>query len=381
MTLYPRQRDDTLIERLLHVNWLLLLVVAILVSIGTATLYSVEGGSFEPWAERHGVRFLIGIGVILAMISVPMSFWAALAFPLYAAALALVIAVPFFGVEALGARRWLAIGGLQFQPTELMKVAIVLALAHYYQSIPPERISWPRYVVIPLLLIAVPVVFTLQQPDLGSAALFAAVGLGIVFLAGVSILYFAAGLGGLVLAAPLIWANLHDYQRRRIEIFLDPGSDPLGAGYHINQSKIALGAGGLDGKGFMKGTQSQLDFLPEKHTDFIFTTFAEEWGFTGALALLALYGVLLVLLARMGLQATSTFNRLLIAGAWITIFLYVFINVAMVTGLVPVVGVPLPFVSYGGTSMVTLLASLGLAITAGVHHGRERARLSASATF
>jgi rod shape determining protein RodA len=352
------------LEMVSHAQWSVLLVVSLLVSIGIATLYSVEGGSFQPWAERHGLRYLVGIGGILLMIAVPQETWMRLANPFYALALALVMLVPVAGTEALGARRWLNIGGFSFQPTELMKVALVLALARYYQWLPEHRVSHPVWVAAPLLLIVVPVAFTLRQPDLGSATLYATVGLGIMFLAGVSVLYFLAGALALGLSAPLIWASLHDYQRRRVEIFLNPESDPLGAGYHINQSKIALGAGGFSGKGYMQGTQSQLDFLPEKHTDFIFTMYAEEWGFTGGLLLLALYAVLLMLLARMALGAVTPFARLVIAGAWITIFLYVFINVAMVTGLVPVVGVPLPFVSYGGTSMMTLMAGLGLALSA-----------------
>jgi rod shape determining protein RodA len=368
---FDRSRRLPPLEMLSHAQWSVLLVVSLLVSIGIATLYSVEGGSFQPWAERHGLRYLVGIGGILLMIAIPQHIWMRLANPFYALALALVMLVPIVGIEALGARRWLGVGSFSFQPTELMKVALVLALARYYQWLPENRVSHPVWVAAPLMLIIVPVAFTLRQPDLGSATLYATVGLGIMFLAGVSVLYFLAGGLVLGLSAPLIWASLHDYQRRRVEIFLNPESDPLGAGYHINQSKIALGAGGFSGKGYMQGTQSQLDFLPEKHTDFIFTMYAEEWGFAGGMLLLALYAVLLVLLARMALRAVTPFARLVIAGAWITIFLYVFINVAMVTGLVPVVGVPLPFVSYGGTSMMTLMAGLGLALSAAAR-GPER---------
>jgi rod shape determining protein RodA len=222
-------------------------------------------------------------------------------------------------------------------------------------------------------MITLPVVLTLRQPDLGSGLILAAMGLGMMFLAGVSVLYFAAGAAGLWALAPVAWSQLHDYQRRRIEIFLDPDKDPLGAGYHITQSKIALGAGGVTGKGYMLGTQSQLDFLPEKHTDFIFTMFAEEWGVFGAIALLALYAVLLALLVVMVLRARTWFARLIIAGTAVMLFLYVAINVAMVTGLVPVVGVPLPFISYGGTHMATLMACIGLGMSADVHR-REALR-------
>lgn len=371
--LYGQETYEPPSQKLLRTNWALLIVVAILAAIGTATLFSVADGSFQPWAERHGFRFLMGVSLVLMMLMVPLTVWAKLANPLYAVALVLVTLVPLVGVDALGARRWLNLGSFSIQPAELMKVGLVLALARYYYWLPTERISQPLWVAVPLAMIVVPVAFTLRQPDLGSAALFTIVGLALMFLAGVSVLYFAGGAVLAGVAAPLVWANLHDYQRRRVEIFLNPDSDPLGAGYHITQSKIALGAGGFGGKGFMQGTQSQLDFLPEKHTDFIFTMFSEEWGFAGAVGLLALYGVLLALLARMALRCENPFGRLLIAGSAVTIFVYVFINVAMVTGLVPVVGVPLPFVSYGGTSMMTLMAGLGLALTAGVH-GRERSR-------
>lgn len=361
-----------------RLGWGVLLVVSLLVAIGIATLYSVEGGSFRPWAERHGLRYLVGLGGILLMIAVPVEVWMRLANPLYGLALILLVLVPYIGTEALGARRWLSVGSLSFQPAELMKVALVLALARYYQWLPADRVSDPRWVAAPVLMIAIPVIFTLRQPDLGSAALYATVGLGLMFLAGVSVLYFVAGGLMLALSAPLIWSSLHAYQRRRVEIFLDPDADPLGAGYHINQSKIALGAGGLGGKGFMQGTQSQLDFLPEKHTDFIFTMYAEEWGFAGGMVLLALYAVLIVLLARIARGAATPFARLLVSGVGITIFLYAFINMAMVSGLVPVVGVPLPFVSYGGTSMMTLLAGIGLSLSvaADARNGRPQAPLS-----
>jgi rod shape determining protein RodA len=368
----PEARD-TPTQKLLRTNWLLLILIAGLAAIGTATLYSVAEGSFQPWAEQHGVRFLGGIAVILIMVLVPTRIWMRAANPVYLAALALVIAVPFVGVEALGARRWLNIGGMSFQPTELMKVGLVLALARYYTWLPREKVSDPLWVAIPLLMIAVPIAFTLRQPDLGSAVLYGITGLALMFLAGVAFLYFCGGVVIAGVAAPLIYASLHDYQRKRVEIFLNPEADPLGAGYHITQSKIALGAGGFGGKGYMQGTQSQLDFLPEKHTDFIFTMFSEEWGFAGALGLLAIYVLVLVLLIRMAVRCQNMFGRLVVSGAAVTIFVYVFINVAMVTGIVPVVGVPLPFVSYGGTSMMTLMAALGLALSADVH-SRERLR-------
>ncbi|MEQ1576876.1 MAG: rod shape-determining protein RodA [Hyphomicrobium sp.] len=360
-------RDRSTAEKLWQVPWILLGVVALLSAVGTIALYSVAGGNTQPWAETHALRFLMAATMVLCMALVPLRIWSAIAYPAYFIALVLLVLVPVMGVQALGAKRWLSFWGFSVQPSELMKVGLVLALARYYQKLPTGELSWPRRVALPLLLIVVPVIFVLRQPDLGTAVLFTGLGLSLMFLAGVSSLYFLAGGAGLAAAMPFVWGNLHDYQRRRVEIFLDPDKDPLGSGYHITQSKIALGSGGLGGKGFMQGTQSQLDFLPEKQTDFIFTMFSEEWGFAGAICLLALYALLLSLLLAMALRAKSQFSRLLIAGSAVTIFLYIFINVAMVTGLVPVVGVPLPFVSYGGTALTTLMVGLGLAMSADVH--------------
>ncbi|MGQ0672117.1 MAG: rod shape-determining protein RodA [Hyphomicrobium sp.] len=377
---FTERHPLTAADRIWRTPWLVLAATAALAALGTMTLYSVAGGSYDPWAERHALRYLGVTAAVLVMVLVPPRIWLAAAYPFYAVALLLLLLVPFAGVEALGARRWLDVAGLSFQPAELMKVALVPALARYYQGLPAGRLSRPQWVAPPLAMILVPVVLVLRQPDLGSAMLFAVLGLTLMFLAGVSAGYFAAGAIAVASALPFLVENLHDYQRRRLEIFLDPDSDPLGAGYHILQSKIALGAGGFAGKGFMQGTQSQLDFLPEKHTDFIFTMIGEEWGFLGGMMLIAVYALLIGLMIRMAIQARTPFARLLIAGSAMTIFLYVFINVAMVTGLVPVVGVPLPLVSYGGTSMVTLMTGVGLALSAHVH-GREPVRRGPRGTF
>ena len=354
-------------EKLMRVYWPVLLVAAALAAIGTAALYSVAGGSFQPWAERHAMRFLVAVAVVLAIAMVRTEVWVKASYPAYMLALVLLVLVPLVGTEALGARRWIGFGAVSFQPSEFMKLALVLALARYYQWLPVEKVSQPKWVALPLLLIAIPVLLTARQPDLGTAVLFAVVGLSLMFLAGVSTLYFLGGILGAAASTPLIWSNLHDYQRRRVEIFLDPEKDPLGAGYHITQSKIALGAGGVSGKGFMLGTQSQLDFVPEKHTDFIATIIGEEWGFAGLLLLVALFAVLFSMMLTMAWRCRNRFGRLLIAGSALTFFVYVFINLAMITGLVPVVGVPLPLVSYGGTSMMTLMVGLGLAMSGYVH--------------
>jgi|CXWK01.1.fsa_nt_gi rod shape determining protein RodA len=371
---------ETISEKLWRIHWPLLIVASAVAAIGAAALYSVAGGSFQPWAERHALRFLIGIAIVIAMAMVRIEIWLKAAYPVYAIALLMLALVPVLGIEALGARRWIAVGGMTFQPSELMKLALVAAIARYYQWLPVERLSHPRWVAIPLAMIVVPVILTMKQPDLGSAILFAALGLGLMFLAGVSVFYFAGGIIAALASLPLVWDRLHDYQRRRVEIFLDPDKDPLGAGYHIAQSKIALGSGGVGGKGFMQGTQGQLDFVPETHTDFIVTMLGEEWGFAGLLVLLSLYVLMLVLMFSMAWRCDNRFGRLLIAGTALTLFVYVFINVAMVTGLVPVVGIPLPLVSYGGTSMMTLMVSMGLAMS-GYVHGRVTIRNTETGPF
>ena len=354
-------------SRLLRIQWPLVALLAVLAGVGLIAQYSVAGGAFTPWADKHALRFVLTIGMILAVALSPLHWWMNLALPAYVAALLMLVLVPLIGTEALGARRWLSIAGMSFQPAELMKVALVLMLARYYQWLGASRVSRPQWVVLPLILIGMPVALTLKQPDLGTAVLFAVVGFTLMFLAGVNLLYFVAGAAAATTMAPLIWNRMHDYQRRRVEIFLDPEKDPLGAGYHITQSKFALGSGGLSGKGFMQGTQSQLNFLPEKHTDFIFTTFAEEWGFSGAIGLIGLYVLIGMLVLWMAYCCRSQFGRLVTAGAGVVMFVYAFINVAMVMGLVPVVGVPLPLVSFGGTSMTTIMFGMAVAMCAYVN--------------
>jgi rod shape determining protein RodA len=366
-------RPFTATAKLLRVHWPVLLTTCVLAAIGTITLYSVSGGSFQPWAERHTLRFLVALAIVVAMALVRLDVWIKLSYPAYAVALLMLALVPVFGVEALGAKRWIEIGQLSFQPSELMKFALVAALARYYLWLPTDRVGRWQYVLLPLLMVLVPVLLTLKQPDLGSAMVFLALGLALMFLAGVPRAYFAIAAVLAFAALPVIWSGLHDYQRRRIEVFLDPGMDPLGAGYHITQSKIALGSGGISGKGFMQGTQSQLDFVPEKHTDFIASIIGEEWGFTGLLFLIAAYAALIAMMTAMAWRSENRYAQFVIAGSATSFFIYVFVNLAMVTGLVPVVGIPLPLVSYGGTAMTTLMVGLGLAMS-GYVHGREPRR-------
>lgn len=354
-------------EKLWSLNWGFLALITALAGVGAASLYSVAGGSLEPWAETHVIRYCLGLAILFAVALVDIRVWIRAAYPTYLVALVLLIAVPFVGAENGGARRWLELGGISFQPAEFMKIAMILAMARYYQWLSPRYLSNPLALLAPVAMVCIPVALVVVQPDLGTALLFAAVGGGLLFLAGASWIYFVFGIAGVLGAVPFVWNSLHDYQKARVMTFLDPDKDPLGSGYHILQSKIALGSGGVIGKGYMKGTQSSLNFLPEKHTDFIFTMFAEEMGFLGAVTLLLLYMLVLLAITVMALRCQNQFGRLMAAGVGMTLFVYVFINVAMVMGLVPVVGVPLPLVSYGGTSMLTLMFGLGLVLNAHVY--------------
>lgn len=353
--------------RLWAVSWPLIIVVTAVAAIGTAMLYSVAGGSFDPWAAKHATRFVAGLGLVFFISSLPVRFWLGIAYPVYGIVILLLIAVALAGTEISGARRWFGIGGVNFQPSEFAKVAIVLALARFYQWLPRDRMRSPLYMATALLLIVVPVALILNQPDLGTAALVAGAGVTLLFVAGVSWWYIGAGIAAAAAAAPFAWSMLHGYQKERVLNFMDPNRDPLGLGYQIFQSKIALGSGGVSGKGFMRGTQSQLDFLPEKHTDFIFTIIGEELGLVGTLSLLALYSAILLILFYMCMRCRAHFTRLLIAGAAVTLFLHLFVNTGMVMGLLPVVGAPLPLISYGGTSLFATMCLLGLAMNAFVH--------------
>lgn len=364
---YGKPDSLTLQAKLLRVNWILVLLTTAIATIGAVMLYSVAGGNAQPWAAAHVWRFGFGFCILMLIALIDIRFWLKLALPLYGIVLVLLVLVPLVGVKAMGAQRWLEFGAYQAQPSEFMKLALVLALAAFYQWMDPAKVSKPLYLIAPLVLVLAPAALVAGQPDLGTAGLIAMGGLAVIFLAGVHWLYFGVGIIGSVSAVPFLWQHLRDYQKQRVLTFLEPERDPLGAGYHIIQSKIAVGSGGLSGKGLMLGTQSQLNFLPEKHTDFIFTTLAEELGFIGAAGLLALYLAMILLGVYIAIRCRHRFGRLVAGGVTFTLFLYVFINVAMVTGLVPVVGVPLPLVSYGGTAMITLMAGIGLLLNVSVH--------------
>ncbi len=364
-------------RKILHLNWPLLIVIIAVACVGFLMLYSVAGGSFTPWVDPQVKRFALGFSVMLIVAVVPIWFWRNLAGAAYGMSILLLIAVEFFGVVGMGAQRWIDIGFMRLQPSELTKITLVMLLAAYYDWLPAKRTSRPFWVLVPVLMILFPTFLVLRQPDLGTAILLMTAGGGIMFLAGVHWAYFAtvitAGIG--IVAAVFQgrgteWQLLKDYQYRRIDTFLDPASDPLGAGYHITQSKIALGSGGWTGRGFMQGTQSRLNFLPEKHTDFIFTTLAEEFGFIGGFSLLGLYALIIVFCVYTALATRDRFSSLMVLGVAITFFLFFAVNMSMVMGLAPVVGVPLPLVSYGGSAMLVLLGAFGLVQSAHIHRPR-----------
>ncbi|MBT3237767.1 MAG: rod shape-determining protein RodA [Rhodospirillaceae bacterium] len=366
---FPNIANLTLRQKLWQVHWLFVLVLVVTSSVGFAMLYSAAGGSLDPWATRQMVRFGIGLGFMLAVAVTNIRIWLRYAYFFYAAALILLGAVELAGVSGMGAQRWINLGVINLQPSELMKVALVLALARYFHGGGIDDISRPTFLVVPLIIVLLPVALILRQPDLGTALMLLIGSGAIFFLAGVRIWKFGLLIVLGLISLPVVWQFLRGYQQQRVLTFLNPESDPLGAGYHIIQSKIALGSGGLFGKGFMQGTQSHLSFLPEKQTDFIFTMLAEEFGLVGGLGLLGLYALILIYGISISLSSRNHFGRLVGMGVTTMFFLYVFINIAMVMGLIPVVGVPLPLISYGGTAMMTLLFGFGLLLA--VHINRD----------
>jgi rod shape determining protein RodA len=366
-------------DKLLEINWILVGLITVICCIGFAMLYSVAAGNLEPWAGRQMVRFGIGLTIMIVVALIDIRTWISLAYPAYGASLLLLIGVETMGRMGKGAERWIDIGPFQLQPSELMKIALILALSRYLHGIHLEDVSKPTRLVPALALILIPAGLVLMQPNLGTATILVVGGCGLLFLSGLSwkIIIPVVALG--IAAVPLAWNFLHDYQRERVLTFLDPDRDPLGAGYNILQSKIALGSGGIAGKGYLQGTQSRLNFLPEKQTDFIFTVLGEEFGLLGVLLLMGLYLAVMVQGVRIALEARSHFGRLVAMGVCINFLLYILINTSMSMGLIPVVGIPLPLVSYGGTALITVLFGFGLLLSVQVHRGVDVPRSAASA--
>jgi rod shape determining protein RodA len=362
------QSDMSFGQRLWQINWFFVLLVSLTASVGFVMLYSAANGNLNPWASRQIVRFVVGVFLMLLVAVIDIHVWLRYAYAIYAVSLVLLVAVELNGSVGMGAQRWVDLGVFTIQPSELMKISIILLLARYFYASQLESVSRVSHLLVPLLLMAAPAFLVLRQPDLGTTILMVATGVVLMFVAGVRIWVFVVGASaGIAAVIPLWQFVLRDYQKARLLTFISPEKDPLGAGYHILQSKIALGSGGVFGKGLLQGTQSHLSFLPEKHTDFIFTMLVEELGLVGGLGLLGLYLLLLIYCFAISLRCRSHFGRLIGMGVSTSFFLNIFVNIAMVMGVVPVVGMPLPLVSYGGTAMLTTMFSFGLLLCVYVH--------------
>ena len=369
--LLTRDRGAGLLRKLWLVPWSFVLLLCTIAAVGYVALYSAGGGAAEPYASRHALRFGFGVVMMLSIAMVDIRVIARLSWPGYALGVALLVLVAVHGEVGKGAQRWIELGPVQLQPSELMKILLVLALARWFHRASWERVGNPLFLIPPTLAVLLPVGLILKQPNLGTGLIAAMVGGAVFWAAGVRWWKFAlilAAAGGI---APFAYERLHDYQRARIQTFLDPESDPLGAGYNIIQSKIALGSGGLWGKGFLQGTQGHLNFLPEKQTDFIFTMIAEEFGLVGALGTLLLLALVVLFALAVALRARHQYGRLVAVGLGVNFFLYVFVNIAMVTGSIPVGGVPLPLISHGGSAMLTTMLGCGLLLSVHVHRDAE----------
>lgn len=367
--------DMNFFNKLSRLSWMFIALIVLTACIGFVALYSAAGGSFDPWASKQMLRFAVGVIGMIIIALIDIRWWYRLAYPLYILGLVLLVIVEVKGHIGMGAQRWINLGFIQLQPSEAMKIVVVLALAKYFHTATPEEMKSFRFLFPAAMLILAPVALVLLQPDLGTSLMIVMAGIAMFFLSGAPILYFIIGAGLAVAALPIAWSFMHDYQKQRVLTFLNPESDPLGSGYHIIQSKIAIGSGGIEGKGFLQGTQSHLNFLPEKQTDFIFTLWVEEWGLIGGFFLFGVLGALFLYGYIMAQKIRYSFGRLLVIGLIVNFSLYVFINTAMVMGLIPVVGAPLPMISYGGTSMLTVLVGFGLVQSAYVHRDAKMPRM------
>jgi rod shape determining protein RodA len=366
-----REPSFDLMGKIFRVSWLYVLLLCALAGVGYTALYSAAGGSPDPYATRHALRFAFGVMLMLGIGMMDIRFLARLAWPAWIACVGLLVLVLRMGHVGKGAQRWLDLGGLQMQPSEMMKLALILALASWFHRASWERIGNPLFLVPPLAAILIPVALILKEPNLGTAAITALLGGAMFFAAGVRWWKFVLVLLPVPFLGSFVYSHMHDYQRARIDTFMHPESDPLGAGYNIIQSKIALGSGGMWGKGFLQGTQGHLDFLPEKQTDFIFTMIGEEFGLVGALAVMGLLGLIIIGGMLIALRCRNQFGRLVAYGIACNFFLYVFVNIAMVMGVIPVGGVPLPLVSHGGSAMLTVMVGFGVLMSVHVHRDVE----------
>ncbi|WP_108810213.1 rod shape-determining protein RodA [Sphingorhabdus sp. Alg231-15] len=364
--------NDFIPAPIAQLPWKTILLLLVMASFGFVVLYSAAGGSLTPWAGLHMIRFLVFLAMAIVFSRLKENFWKTIAFPVYIVVVIMLLGVEFIGAVRGGSQRWLNLGFIRIQPSELMKPAIILAVARFYDLLPAGQIRtwgaiWPL-----LILLSFPCALILLQPDLGTTITVVAGAMTVAFLAGLPMRLFVGGAAAVAVIAPIaFFFGLEDYQQRRVTTFLNPENDPLGAGYHISQSKIAIGSGGIFGKGFLNGTQSHLDYLPEGHTDFVFATMAEEWGLMGGVAVLTGFFLLFRWGLGVAMKAKTRFSQLLAAGLSTTIFFYVAINLMMVMGLAPVVGIPLPFLSHGGSSMMTIMICIGMLMAIDRHPGRR----------
>ena len=369
--MYQKDRlnnELTIFQKVKNLDYTLIVSVLLLSIISLFVMYSTDGGEILFHTKNHFIKLAVFFPLMIIVAFFNIKFWHNFSYIIYFIIILLLIWVSFFGIKSSGSQRWMDVYLFVLQPSELMKVAIILCLAKYYHRLKIENVNSFTSIIFVLSLITIPIIFVISQPDLGTSILIALSGLIILWLGGVKVKYFIYSFITFLISLPFIISFLKPYQKLRILTFLDPDRDPLGAGYQIIQSKIAIGSGGLDGKGFLKGTQSYLDFLPEKHTDFIFTLFSEEFGFIGSVGLLILYSIIIFRIVRIGSMSRSNFARLFCFGYAFAIFIYIFVNLSMVLGLLPIVGSPLPIMSYGGSSMLATMIGFGIVLSAKINH-------------
>ena len=347
------------------INWSIVFCVVFLGCIGVVALYSAAGGNWNPWAKNHLIRLIIGIILMFIIAFLPPKIFYKLSILSFFLGILSLIFVKFFGVGSV--QRWISIGGLNFQPSEMMKLALIFILAKYFEHVSKVQLDKLFPYVIPIICILVPGILVILQPDLGTGLTIILLGLAILFYVGISLKFVFISFLTLISSVPLIWQQLYDYQKNRIFVFLNPESDNLGSGYQIIQSKIAIGSGGLFGKGYLLGSQSRLNYLPEKHTDFIFTLISEELGFFGSIVIILIFCILIGSIFKISFKVETLFSKVIVFGVGFLLFLYLSLNIGMVCGLLPVVGAPLPLISYGGTSLLTVLISVGVVLSINIH--------------
>ena len=369
------QSDLRFLDRVQSLSWGLILLIIMIAGIGFLALYSAANGSMSPWASKQMARFAVAFVGMIVIALIDVRWWYRLAWPIYGVAMLMLVVVEFFGRVGMGAQRWIDLGFIEIQPSEVMKIALILVLARYFHSAAPEDMRRITFLIIPALTIIAPLGLVLLQPDLDTSLILVVSGAAMLFIAGAPLWIFISGIVATIAAIPVAWSMMYDFQKKRVLTFLNPELDPLGAGYHITQSKIALGSGGLEGKGFLQGSQSHLNFLPEKQTDFIFTLLAEEWGLLGGCFILALYGMVFLYGLWIAMRVRHNFGRYLALGLIINFSVCVFVNISMVMGLIPVAGLPLPLISYGGTAMLTALAGFGLIMSCNIYRDSKVTRV------